>query len=103
MMSLPYQQLISDLLVLAGVAVAALSVLLAIVALARTQAPRGGALALVLGLGLIAAGAWCSTQPLGVGLVGDAWSRVTSDKAAPGPAPVPDPVTETAPETPAGG
>lgn len=101
MMPLPYQQLISDLLVLAGVAAAALSVLLAVIALARTQAPRSGALMLVLAILLVAAGGLSSTQPLTPGFVCDAWSRVTSPKPVPGPAPVAEP--EAAPETPATG
>lgn len=98
MMPLPYQQLISDLLVLAGMAAAVLSVLLAVIALARTQPPRSGALMLVLAILLVAAGGWSSTQPLTPGFLGEAWSRVFSDKPAPGPAPVPEPAPETAPE-----
>lgn len=100
MMSLPYQQLISDLLVLAGVAAAVLSVLLAVLALAQTRAPRGGAIALVLAILCVAVGAWSSTQPVTPHFVADAWMRITSDKPAPGPAPLPaaDPVTEQATE-----
>lgn len=100
MMSLTFQQLISDLLVLAGVAIAALSVLLAIIALARTRAPRGGAQALVLGIVMIAVGAWSSTQPMTPHFIGDAWSRVFSDKSVPVPAPVPAPVSPPDAATP---
>lgn len=96
MMPVQYQQLLSDLAVLAGAACAALSVVLAIVALAQTRAPRGGARALVAGILLLAVGAWSSTRPVTPALIGDAWMRVTSTKPAPGPAPVPEPAAESA-------
>lgn len=98
MMPLPYQQLLSDLAVLAGAALAALSVVLVIVALAQTRAPRGGALALVAGILLLALGAWASTQPVTPAMIGDAWARVTSAKPMPGPAPVPEPQVDPVPE-----
>ena len=97
MMPVQYQQLLSDLAVLAGVALAALSVVLAVVALAQTRPPRGGALALVAGIALFGLGAWASTQPVTPAMICDAWTRVTSTKETPGPAPVPEP----APDTPA--
>lgn len=90
-----YQQLISDLMVLFGVLSAALSVIFVILALSQTRAPRGGALALVIGILLLAAGALSSTLPMTPHFVADAWQRVISPKAEPGPAPVPDPVDET--------
>lgn len=98
-MALQYQQLLSDLAVLAGAALAALSVVLVIVALAQTRAPRGGALALVAGILLLALGAWASTQPVTPAMIGDAWARITSAKPAPGPAPVPEPAADAAPDT----
>lgn len=83
-------------MVLAGVALAVLSVILAVIAVAQTRAPRGGALALVLGIALLGGGALLSTQPVGPAFPLDAWNRVTSPKAAPGPAPVDEtPVDET--------
>lgn len=97
-MALQYQQLLSDLAVLAGAALAALSVVLAIVALAQTRAPRGGALALVAGILLLGLGAWASTQPVTPAMIGEAWLRITSAKTAPGPAPLPEPAPEAAPQ-----
>ena len=100
-MSQTYQQLASDLLVLAGAAAAILSIILALLAVAQTRAPRGGAVTLALGIVAIAVGAVCSTQPVTPHFVLDAWVRVTSPKSAPGPAPLPDaamPDAETAPE-----
>lgn len=97
-MSLSYQQLASDLLVLTGVALALLSIILVVVALARTRAPRGGAIALSVGILLIAIGAWGSVQPVTPYFALDAWTRVTSPKSAPGPAPLPD---ESIPDAPA--
>ena len=43
----------SDILLLLGAALCALSVLMAIVSLLRTQPPRGAAIALVLGIVLL--------------------------------------------------
>lgn len=97
-MNITYQQLISDLMVLTGAAAALLSILLVIIALAQTRAPRGGALAFVLGFGLLAAGAYLSTQPVMPTFVLDAWQRVTSSKPEPGPAPVVVPPEATVPE-----
>ena len=56
----------SDILLLLGAALCALSVLMAIVSLLRTQPPRGAAIALVLGIVLMFAGAQLSQGPLGV-------------------------------------
>lgn len=97
MMAVQYQQLLSDLAVLAGIALAVLSVVLAVVALAQTRPPRGGALALVAGIVLFGLGAWASTQPITPAMVCDAWTRVTSTKQTPGPAPV-EPAPDAAPD-----
>ena len=50
----------SDILLLLGAALCALSVLMAIVSLLRTQPPRGAAIALVLGIVLMFSGAQLS-------------------------------------------
>ena len=98
-MPVQYQQLLSDLAVLLGAALAALSVILAVVALAQTRAPRGAALAFTTGILLLVAGGFASVQPVTPAMIGQAWSRVISPKPAPGPAPVPEAAPETAPET----
>ena len=102
-----------DILLLAGVALCALSVLLAILSLARTQAPRGAAIALVLGLLVLLGVNVLDDRPLSLNSVAQSWSRVTSGNVAPpapeaaAPAAAPEaaaPVTEApapAAETPA--
>ncbi|MBD9526539.1 hypothetical protein [Paracoccus sp. PAR01] len=75
-----------DILLLAGVALCALSVLLAILSLARTQAPRGAAIALVLGLLVLLGVNVLDDRPLSLNSVAQSWSRVTSGNVAP-PAP----------------
>ena len=115
-----------DLLLLAGVALCALSVVMAVVSVARTRAPRGAALALVLGIVVLFAASWLDERPFGWRSVCDAWERLVSGKsfgadpvlppaepaaeptaepAAPvaEPAPAPEPAPEPAPApTPAG-
>lgn len=91
-----------DILLVAGVAFCALSVLMAIVSVARTQAPRGAALALVLGIALMFAGTWLDQRPFGVDTLSESWQRLVSGESlgndgVTAPAP-----TETTPaETPA--
>ncbi len=93
-----------DLLLLAGVALCAISVVMAIVSVARTQAPRGAAVALVLGIVVLFAASWLDQRPFGIANVGESWNRLISGQSfgtdtvtAPPPA-----VTESAPaETPA--
>ena len=109
-----------DLLLLAGVALCALSVVMAVVSVARTRAPRGAALALVLGIAALFAASWLDERPFGWRSVCDAWERLVSGKsfgadpvlppaepaaeptaepAAPvaEPAPAPEPAPEPAP------
>lgn len=109
-----------DLLLLAGVALCALSVVMAVVSVARTRAPRGAALALVLGIVALFAASWLDERPIGWRSVCDAWERLVSGKsfgadpvlppaepaaeptaepAAPvaEPAPAPEPALEPAP------
>lgn len=101
-----------DLLLLAGIALCAVSVVMAIVSVARTQAPRGAALALVLGIVALFATVLLDTRPLGLGSVAQSWQRLvsgqsfgtqTSVTAPPAAAglPVDSPAeTEPAPQTP---
>ena len=88
-----------DLLLLAGVALCAISVVMAIVSVARTQAPRGAAVALVLGIVVLFAASWLDQRPFGIANVGESWNRLISGQSfgtdtvtAPPPA-----VTESAP------
>ena len=70
-----------DLLLLAGVALCALSVVMAVVSVARTRAPRGAALALVLGIVALFAASWLDERPIGWRSVCDAWERLVSGKS----------------------
>ncbi|AYE99847.1 hypothetical protein [Paracoccus yeei] len=70
-----------DLLLLAGVALCALSVVMAVVSVARTRAPRGAALALVLGIVALFAASWLDERPFGWRSVCDAWERLVSGKS----------------------
>ncbi|WP_199259176.1 hypothetical protein, partial [Paracoccus binzhouensis] len=83
-----------DILLLAGVALCALSVLMAVVSVARTRAPRGAAIALVLGLVLAFAGAWLDQRPFGVAALKESWQRLANGQVSLGS----DPVTAPAPE-----
>ncbi|SIQ34516.1 hypothetical protein SAMN05421641_106153 [Paracoccus thiocyanatus] len=90
-----------DILLLAGVALCALSVLLAIVSVARTQAPRGAAILLVLGIVLMFAAAWLDQRPFGLHSVQESWQRLVNGQVTVGADPVTAPAPETAPEAPA--
>lgn len=70
-----------DLLLLLGVALCVISVLMAVVAVARTQAPRGAAVLLVLGIAVLFGASWIGDRALGVTDVGDAWRRVVSGES----------------------
>ena len=61
------------LLLIAGSALCALSVLLAIVSVARTEAPRAAAACLVLGILLMFLGAWLSPEAFRVQDIPAAW------------------------------
>ncbi|WP_223251952.1 hypothetical protein [Paracoccus mutanolyticus] len=84
--------------------------------MARTRAPRGAALALVLGIVALFAASWLDERPFGWRSVCDAWERLVSGKsfgadpvlppaeptaepAAPvaEPAPAPEPAQESMP------
>lgn len=86
-----------DILLLAGVALCALSVLLAILSVARTQAPRGAAILLVLGIVLLLAGGWLDQRPFGIQSLQESWQRLVNGEVTTGT----DPVTAPAPEAPA--
>ncbi|WP_026155189.1 hypothetical protein [Paracoccus sp. N5] len=85
-----------DILLLAGVALCVLSVLLAIVSVARTRAPRGAAIALVLGLVLVFAGAWLDPRPFGVEALKESWQRLLDGQITLGTDPVSAPAPEAA-------
>lgn len=66
----------SDILILLGTALMAVSVVLAIASLARTEPPRGAAIAFVFGLAALFAGAWINPTPFEVQDLGLAWQRL---------------------------
>ena len=66
----------SDILILTGTALMALSVILAIAALARTEPPRAAAIAFVAGLAAMLWGAWMDPTPFRVQDLGLAWQRL---------------------------
>ncbi|AXC48557.1 hypothetical protein DRW48_01540 [Paracoccus suum] len=66
----------TDLLLIAGTALCALSVLMAAVAVARTEAPRSAAAMLVLGILLIFLGAFLSPDPFVVQDIPAAWRHL---------------------------
>lgn len=68
----------SDLLILTGTALMALSVILAIASLARTEPPRAAAIAFVFGLAALFFGAWIDPTPFRVQDLGDSWQRLLS-------------------------
>lgn len=66
----------SDLFILLGTVLMALSVVLAIASLARTEPPRGAAIAFVIGVAALFAGAWLEPTPFRVQDLGLAWQRL---------------------------
>ncbi|MFB2533039.1 hypothetical protein ACEYYB_10400 [Paracoccus sp. p4-l81] len=95
--------LLHDLLILAGVALCALSVVLAVVSLAQSRAPVNAARALVLGIVALVAAAFVNPQPFAPADIPSALSRLMSqsglDRATevPNAAPEPAPASEAAP------
>ncbi|TJZ91109.1 hypothetical protein FA743_12960 [Paracoccus gahaiensis] len=73
----------SDLLLLAGVALCLLSVVLAIVQLMQARPPRAAALALIAGIFLLFVGAWTSPEPFGLSSIPAALQSVTGGTPAP--------------------
>ncbi|WP_294925225.1 hypothetical protein [uncultured Paracoccus sp.] len=72
-----------DLMLLAGSALCAISVVLAVVSVAQTRAPRVAAITLVLGLALLFGAAWLRPAAVGPQQVLDAWQRLLADKPLP--------------------
>lgn len=66
----------SDVLILLGTALMAVSVILAIVSLARIEPPRGAAIAFVLGAAALFLGAWMDPTPFRVQDLGEVWQRL---------------------------
>ena len=95
----------TDILIIAGTVLCALSVLLAIISVAQTRAPRGAALALVLGIAAMFGGAFTADAPFTVDSVTGAWKRLTAGQVSltADPVTAPEPTTTEAPaaETPA--
>ena len=66
----------TDLFLLVGTALLALSVILAVASLARTEPPRSAAIMFVFGLALVLAGAWLDPTPFRVQDLGLAWQHL---------------------------
>lgn len=64
-----------DILLLAGVAFCALSLVMAVVAVTRTRAPRGAAIAFTVGIVLLMMNAWFGDRPFGVTAVKESGRR----------------------------
>ena len=79
----------SDYLLLAGVALCVISIIVVVVQLLQTQAPRAGAILLILGIVAIFSAAYTSDAALTPETVLGAWDRVTGT-AVPDAAPVAD-------------
>ncbi|MBK4215726.1 hypothetical protein JJJ17_07300 [Paracoccus caeni] len=75
----------SDYLLLAGVALCAISVIAAVVQLLQTQPPRAAAIMLILGIVAIFAAAYTSDEPLQPESVFAAWDRLTGGEGAAAP------------------
>ena len=93
----------SDVLLLAGMALCALSVLMAVISVLRMQAPRGAAITLILGILLMFGGAKLSPEPFGVTSLTGAGQRLIDGQIrlggnpASAPAPAGTMPAETAP------
>ena len=75
--------MLPQILLLAGVALCALSVLVAVIQLAQTQAPRGAAILFVFGIAAMLAGAWLNPEPFEVTDIGTAWTELIGGQSAP--------------------
>ncbi|SFA52197.1 hypothetical protein SAMN04487972_10970 [Paracoccus halophilus] len=84
----------SDILLLAGVALGALSVIMAIFSVLRTEPPRGAALTLVLAIALLIVSAWTDSRPFGITAIRESGQRLIDGEislgAGPAGAPAPD-------------
>ena len=72
----------SDLLLLGGVVLCALSVIIAVIQLVRMEPPRVAAILLVLGIAVMFAGAHLAPGPFQLGDFADAWGRLRPTAAA---------------------
>jgi hypothetical protein len=72
----------SDFLLVAGVVLCLLSVVLAVVQLARTQAPRAAVICLIAGIAALFAGAALDPAPFAPGDIPAAIGRVTGGPAS---------------------
>lgn len=70
-----------DLLLLLGIALCMASVVMAIVSVIRTHAPRSAAIVLVLGVAMLFLGAWGSDAPFGLTSVRGALDRMISGES----------------------
>lgn len=70
----------TDLLLLLGSALCVLSVILAVISVAQTRAPRSAAAALVLGILLMFLGAWLSPDPFRVHDLGAVWQGLAAGR-----------------------
>lgn len=66
----------TDILLLTGTSLCVLSLLLAVISLARTEPPRSAAAVFVLGIAAIFLAAWLSPAPFALQDIGAAWSRL---------------------------
>ena len=72
----------TDILLLGGVALCVLSVLVAVVQLLRTEAPRAAAILLVLGIvGILGSALLDGPTEISVAGINDAWDRLTGTPA----------------------
>lgn len=72
-----------DFLLLGGIALCALSVVIAIVQLLQTRPPRAAAITLVIGIAALLAGAWLMPQPLDMAYLSGLCERVLGWRATP--------------------
>lgn len=91
----------SDILLLAGIALCLFSVLAAIYSLARTEPPRGAAISLVLGIALLIGGAWLDDRPFGVEAIRESGQRLLDGDIGLSPDTVTAPPPEVEAEAPA--
>ena len=68
----------TDILILLGTAAVALSIVLLVAALARTEPTRGAAIAAIAGIAAIVVAAWIDPTPFQVHDLGLAWQRLFS-------------------------
>ena len=70
-----------DILLLAGIALMALSVPMAVISLMRTEPPRLAAGMFILGIVALLFAAWLDPDPFRLQHIGGAWARLTSGQA----------------------